>query len=252
MTTIIVEMRSVVDRTGRTMSFLNWSLRFRRGIAGSFARASCIDCFIDGRKPASWYANVGKNLVMSLRSRFLREKKKLKASMFSSSHCCAMVWAIVDFPEPAGPWSQHIGWSSLLSTHAITISSTLFRVSSWHVDACSDSRSEELYAALRFVCCASMSKTDAENGHPEVSVRTTNTRPALTSRGGDVVLVTSCMVEMATRGMHVRSIRHVNGAQSKQNNNRMVCLGDWSARTSQQLGFFKFKLSMSNRSCWLS
>lgn len=51
-----------------------------------------------------------------LRSPAPRKKKKLAASLCSPAHRSAIVLAMDDFPNPAGPLSQHIGRSSVPST----------------------------------------------------------------------------------------------------------------------------------------
>ena len=60
---------------------------------------------------ASWKASVGKIAWRLLRSSKSREQKKLAPSFPSANAASANVWAMVDFPVPAGPFSQKTCWS---------------------------------------------------------------------------------------------------------------------------------------------
>jgi len=140
--------------------FLNWWLRFWDKIDGLVWRASFIGDWVEGTEMASWYASVGKKLVTSVRPAWPREKKKLAASRSS-----AMVWAMVDLPEPAGPYSQNIARSSSPSAHFNIFAMTPSRVPSWQADA--NWRSLELYAAPGTFRSFRIVKTDPANGYDE-------------------------------------------------------------------------------------
>ena len=58
---------------------------------------------------ASWKARVGKMKRRSLRSSKSREQKKEAPSSPSVKTCSLTVWAIVDLPVPASPFSQKTG-----------------------------------------------------------------------------------------------------------------------------------------------
>ena len=64
----------------------------------------------EGYWQASWKASVGKIIWRLLRSSKSREQKKLAPSFPSAEVVSANVWAMVDFPVPARPFSQKTRW----------------------------------------------------------------------------------------------------------------------------------------------
>ena len=70
---------------------------------------------------ASWKASVGKIFWRLLRSSNSREQKKLAPSFPFTNVVSANVWAIVDFPVPARPFSQKTRWvRSLVNQSSIS------------------------------------------------------------------------------------------------------------------------------------
>ena len=69
-----------------------------------------------------------------------RSEKKKAARICVSSHSCAMVCAIADFPEPAGPYihkTRELAFSSS-RTHFIILSRTATRVFGWYFGGSKD------------------------------------------------------------------------------------------------------------------
>ena len=100
-----------------------------------------------------------------LRDRSFLEKKKLASRIISSSHISAMVWAIADFPAPAGPYT-HIIKASRSSPHWIhfmILVRTAKRVFGWHLGG--SNRSSELWNAAVAVARWRISdaSTDSKN-----------------------------------------------------------------------------------------
>jgi hypothetical protein len=73
---------------------------------GSRANGFFNEARIDGIETASWYARVRKNLVVQTRRFSAWERNIVPTSFPLSAHSLAIVWAIVDFPDPANPVSQ--------------------------------------------------------------------------------------------------------------------------------------------------
>src|SRR5580698_5375309 len=69
---------------------------------------------------------------MTLRCPAPWEKKKLAASLLLLAHRSAMVCAIADFPDPAGPLSQHTGRSLPPSIQCMMFAITSSRVPCMH------------------------------------------------------------------------------------------------------------------------
>ena len=63
-----------------------------------------------GSRWASWKASVGKIAWRLLRPSKSREQKKLVPSLPSAKAVSADIWAMVDFPVPARPFSQKTCW----------------------------------------------------------------------------------------------------------------------------------------------
>lgn len=114
-------------------------------MVGSCSNALCIKAFVCGTVIESWNATVGTKSVMSRRFALLRSKKKLAASFPISSYSSAILCAIADFPEPAGPLIQQIGGLWTASNHCLISCLTSTRVSRRHLGAVE--RSAELNAA---------------------------------------------------------------------------------------------------------
>ena len=68
-----------------------------------------------------------------------------------------------DFPEPAGPLSQHMRRPFSSRAHAFIFCNTSVRVPSLHMDASSCSRSKESYAACWLMWFFNKSNKDARN-----------------------------------------------------------------------------------------
>src|ERR1700760_4099929 len=81
---------------------------------------------------ASCQANVGKRRFPLLRAGSDLKKKKVAATL-SRLYKYEIVWAMADFPTPAGPCSQRIRLGVLeLSTQARMYFNTLSLVQGWH------------------------------------------------------------------------------------------------------------------------
>lgn len=116
---------------GWMISLWSWMGIIRWMMAGSSARTFWIWGCNLGMDRRSWYAKVAKSGSMELRLGLPREKKKLPPKIWHSAYCSAIVWAIADFPDPAGPCSQIIGLSPL-SISAVSCLRTSTRVPGWH------------------------------------------------------------------------------------------------------------------------
>ena len=71
---------------------------------------------------------------MELRRPAPLKKKKLPASRSLPAHSSAIVLDIADFPDPAAPYSQQIGWSLPPSIQAMIFLMTSWRVPSIHLE----------------------------------------------------------------------------------------------------------------------
>jgi len=58
-------------------------------------------------------------LVILLRRPAPLRKKKLAPSLFIPAQSSATVFDIADFPDPAAPYNQQIGWSLGPSIHSV-------------------------------------------------------------------------------------------------------------------------------------
>ena len=106
---IKVGMRVILN--GPMMSVSSWEQRESlpiSGLAANTGRSSLLNC---GYRYASWKARVGKMFRMLLLSSESREQKKLAPSFPSEKLVSARVWAMVDLPVPARPFSQKTRWS---------------------------------------------------------------------------------------------------------------------------------------------
>ena len=97
--------------------------------------ACCIASRVSGTLIDNCSARVGKNRLELLRSECLREKKKLAARIPSSAHASATVCEMADFPDPAGPSSQHTDWSSSVCAQLDRTSNRVLRVPGRHFGA---------------------------------------------------------------------------------------------------------------------
>jgi hypothetical protein len=88
---------------------------------------------------------VGKKCLELRRSACLLEKKKLAASVPSAAQVSATLCEMADFPNPAGPLTQHTRRLSFPRIHPISAARTSSRVPGRHLGA--GSRSLELNAA---------------------------------------------------------------------------------------------------------
>lgn len=92
-----------------TRSLSNWTSMDLAQIERSVFSVDSRCGHISGMDRASCHASVGDTRSATPRSDVFLSKKKDAASCVSLQ-CSAMVWAIADFPAPAGPFNPEIRW----------------------------------------------------------------------------------------------------------------------------------------------
>ena len=99
----------------------------------------------------SWYARVDIKKVLALRPDAVREKKKLAARRPTLAHISAIVFAIADFPAPAGPYIHKIKSLRALpfAIKDMICLKIVFLVWGWHLGA--SYSSPELWKALGMI-----------------------------------------------------------------------------------------------------
>ena len=134
MTKTVGRVGMTVDRIGSMINFWNWCSSDRWKIWWSLRRARSIYDLVAGTETARLYASVDMKWVMELRRPAPLKKKKLPASLSLPAQSSAIVLDIADFPDPAAPYSQQIGWSLSPSIHAMIFPMTSWRVPSIHLE----------------------------------------------------------------------------------------------------------------------
>ena len=128
MASMIIRVGMFAALSGPTMSFSICEQSDSLPTSGHVFK-TWSNCFWKGSSWwASWKASVGKIAWRLLRPSKSREQKKLAPSFPSAKDLSANVWAIVDFPVPARPFSQKTCWPDLPVNHCSISQRTSFLV----------------------------------------------------------------------------------------------------------------------------
>ena len=122
------------DRIGSVINCWNWHSSDRWMMYWSFCRTRSMYGLVVGIKKARLYASVDMKWVIELRRPAPLKKKKLPQSLSFRAHSSATVLDIADFPDPAAPYSQHIGWPLPPSIHVMISWMTSWRVPAIHLE----------------------------------------------------------------------------------------------------------------------
>jgi len=125
---MIMRVGMLAAFSGPTMSFSICKQSDSCPTSGSIFKAWSNSLQKSGSFLASWKASVGKIAWRFLLSSKSREQKKLAPSLPSANAVSANVWAIVDFPVPAKPFSQKICWPDWPVNHSSISQRTSFLV----------------------------------------------------------------------------------------------------------------------------
>ena len=108
---MMIRVRMRMAFNGSTITLSIWEQRDSRPTPGLALKTRSNCSRNRGYRYASWNASVGKITWRLLLSSKSREQKKLAPSFPSAKLISANVWAMVDFPVPARPFSQNTRWS---------------------------------------------------------------------------------------------------------------------------------------------